>query len=260
MHKRSLGTRPICTAALAALLGAALGTAAPARFGPPPPPGPRPSTAASAPLPALAAGLRLSAAQQAKVAQIQAQFGRRRRALMPLPPGGGPPPDPGSLRAAWGRMRVLDQSADADIGAALTGPQRADLPALLRTLDALRTAGIPPATYGALKLSASQTARLTVLVHTSRRATGRAMDAARRSGDFGSVRASMRSVRKRLAAQAAAVLTPAQRNTVDSYKAAHPRPPGGGPGGFGPPPPPEERHSRDEDHGPPSSSWLGTWA
>jgi len=254
MRRRSLGTRVARTAALAVLIGATLGTAALAQSGPPPPPGPpppfggprfggpgrgpRPSTAANAPLPALTAGLKLSAAQQTKVAQIQEQFSRQRRALMP-PPGGGPPPDPGAMRAAWGRMRAIGQAADADIGAVLSGPQRAALPALLRTLDDLRMAGIPPATYGALKLSASQAARLTVLVHTSQQAMGRAMDAARRSGDFGPARASLRTGRDRLESQAAAMLTPAQRGIVDHYKVAHPRPPFGGPGGFGPPPPPD---------------------
>jgi len=99
------------------------------------------------------------------------------------------------MRGAWDKRRVLGRSADAGIAAVLTGPQKAALPALLRTLDDLRMVGTPPATYGTLKLSVSQTARLTALARTSQQATRRAMDAARRSGDFGSVRASMRSGR-----------------------------------------------------------------
>lgn len=283
MHKKSIRAHTIRAAALAAVLGVTLSTAALAQFGPPHPPGPpppfggppggphsggpgrgpRPSTAANAPLPALTAGLELSAAQQTKVAQIQEQFNRQRRKLMSPPPGGGPPPDPGAMRGAWDKMRALSQTADAGIAAVLSGPQKAALPALLRTLDDLRIEGIPPATYGVLKLSESQTARLTDLARTSQQATRQALDTARRSGDFGSVRASMQSERRRLAARAAALLTPAQRSIVSSYKAAHPRPPfggpggpggpdgPGGPGGFGPPPPPEERGAQDEDHGRP---------
>ena len=268
MHRISTGTR---AAALTALVGIALATAAFAQFeGPPPGPpppfggprfggpgggpgrgmrGPRPSTAANAPLPALAAGLKLTSVQQAEVAKIQAQFAQSRRMLMPPPPSpGGPPPDPGAMRAVWDQMRGMDQAADARIGAVLTGPQRAALPALLRTLDDLRLAGIPPATYGALKLTGSQTARITGLAQASQQEMRGAMDAARRSGDFGSVRQTMRAGRDRLASQAAAVLTPTQRSLVDKYKAAHPRPPFGGPGdGFGGPrggpPPPFERRS-----------------
>lgn len=244
-------------AALAALVSAILGAAAFAQFGGPPPGGgpgrgmrgPRPSTAAGAPLPALAAGLKLTAAQQAKIAKIQAQFAGQRRSLLP-PPGGGPPPDPRTMRAAMDRMRGLDQTADAGIASVLTSTQKAVLPGLLKTLDDLRLAGIPPATYGALKLTASQAARITGLARTSRQAMRGAMDAARRSGDFGAVRQSMRGGRERLASQAAAILTPTQRGLVDKYKAAHPRPPSGGPGGFGPPPP-GERRSQEEDHGRP---------
>lgn len=265
MHKKSIGARTIRAAALAAVLGVTLSTAAFAQFGPPPPPGspppfggppggprfggprrgPRPSTAANAPLPALTAGLKLSAAQQTKVADIQERFSRQRRELMPRPPG-GPPLDPDPMRGAWDKMRALGQTADAGIAAVLSGPQKAALPALLHTLDDLRMEGILPATYGALKLSGSQTARLTALARTSQQATRQAIDAARRSGDFGSVRVSMQSERRRLASQAASMLTPAQRGIVNSYKAAHPRPPfggPGGPGGFGPPPPPRGEDS-----------------
>ena len=257
MHKKPTRARTIRAAALAAVLGtvlsAALGTAAQAQFGPPPPGGrfggppggPRLSTAANAPLEALTAGLKLSAAQQAKVAEIQQQFGRQRRALMPPPPGGGPPPNPGAMRGAWDRMRAQGQSADAGIMAVLSSSQKAALPSLLRTLDDLRLVGVPPATYGLLKLSGSQAARLTALARASQQSTRQAMGAARRSGDFGSVRASQRAERDHVASQAAAVLTPFQRGVVDGYKSVHPRPPfggpggPGGPGGFGPPPPPD---------------------
>ena len=146
MHRISTGTR---AATLTALVGIALATAAFAQFEGPPPPGPpppggprfggrgfggpgggpgrgmrgpRPSTAANAPLPALAAGLKLTSVQQAKVAMIQAQFAQSRRTLMPAPPlPGGPPPDPGAMRAVWDQMRGMDQAADARIGAVLTG-------------------------------------------------------------------------------------------------------------------------------------------
>jgi hypothetical protein len=269
-------TRLGSAAALTALVGAMLGTAAFAQYGGPPPGpppggppfgahrfggpppgggmgpgmrGPRPSTAANAPLSALSAGLKLTAAQQARIAKIQAQFADQRRNLLP-PPGSGPPPAPEAMRAAMDRMRGLDRTADVGIASVLTGPQKAALPALLRTLDDLRLAGIPPATYGALKLTASQTARITGLARTAQQAMRGAMDSARQSGDFGAARQSMRGGRERLASQTAAILTPTQRGIVDKYKASHPRPPFGGPGGFGPPPP-GERRSQVEGHGRP---------
>ena len=226
------------TAALTALISAMLGTAAFAQFDGPPPPfggppgggmgrgmrGPRPSTAANSPLTALAAGLKLTAAQQAKIAKIQAQFIQQRRDL--LPPPDGPPPDPRDVGAAMDNMHGLNRIADARIQAVLTPAQKSALPTLLKTLDDLRRVGISPATYSALKLTASQTSRITAL--------------ARPYGGFGS-----------------ALLTPAQRAIVDRYKAANPRPPFGGPGGFGPPhggfgpPPPGEQTSQEEDHGRP---------
>lgn len=263
MHKK---TSPWArTAALTALIGAMLGTAALAQFGGPRPGPPggrgfggpggggpgggqgrgtrgqRPSTAATAPLPALAAGLKLSAAQQAKVAKIQSTFSSQRRSLIPPPPRpGGPPPDFAAMRGSFDRMRGMEQSTEAGIQAVLTGPQRAALPGLLKTLDDLRMAGIPPATYGALNLTTAQTSRITGMAQASQQAMRRAMGAPGQGGD---PRQAVRAGRERLAAQAAAVLTPAQRATVDKYKAAHPRPAfgglGGGPrGGFGGPPPP----------------------
>jgi len=281
MNRRTTWTRLGSAAALTALVGAMLVTAAFAQFGGPPPGpppggppfgahrfggpppgggmgrgmrGPRPSTAANAPLPALASGLKLTAAQQAKIAKIQAQFADQRRNLLPTP-GSGPPPAPEAMRAAMDKMRGLNQTADAGIESVLTSPQKAALPALLRTLDDLRLAGIPPATYGVLKLTASQTARITGLARTSQQAMHQAMDSARRRGDFGSVRRAMFAGRDHLASQAAAILTPTQRGIVDKYKASHPRPPFGGfgpppPGGFGPPPP-DEQSSREDDHGRP---------
>ncbi len=276
MHRRPndrlTGTRTARTAALTALIGVMLGTAALAQFGGPPPPGgprfggprggspggggpgrgmrgPRASTAATAPLPALTAGLRLTAEQQAKIARIQSTFSGQRRSMMPPPPPpGGPPPDFRAMGAAFDRMRAMEQSADASVQAVLTAQQRAALPGLLRTLDDLRTAGIPPATYGALHLTTAQTARITGMAQALQQATRQAMAAPPAGGD---PRSAMRAGRDRLAAQAAAVLTPTQRAIVDKYKAAHPRPAFGEPGGprgggFGGPPggpPPFERRS-----------------
>ena len=256
MQRRLTGTRAGRTAALTALIGVMLGTAALAQFGGPrpgPPGGPRfggpggggpggrpgrgmrgqrPSTAATAPLPALAVGLRLTAAQQAKIAKIQSTFSSQRRSLMPPPPPpGGPPPDFRAMRGAFDRMRGMEQSADAGVQAVLSGPQRAALPAFLKTLDDLRMAGIPPATYALLHLTKAQTSRIAGMVQASQQTMG--------GPGQGGGRQAMRAGRERLAAQAAAVLTPFQRGVVNGYKAAHPRPAFGGPDG----PPPGERRS-----------------
>lgn len=250
-------TRIGSTAALTVLVGAMLGTAAFAQFGGPPPggppfggprfggpppggrrgPGPRPSTAADIPLSALTTGLNLTAAQQTKIAAIQAQAAQQRRDLLPRP-GDGPPPDPESWRNAMDKMRAMNRTAVAGIEAVLTVPQQAALPALLKMLDDLRFAGIPPATYSVLNLTDAQKTQITGLAQTAQRN-----------------RPAGRSGHDLLLSQAAAVLTPAQRDIVDKYKASHPRPPfgpppPGGPGGFGPPPP-DMQGAQDEDHGRP---------
>lgn len=246
-------TRPLRAAALTALVSAMLGTAAFAQWpGPPPggprgpsgPPfggpgrpgmmrGPRPASVADMPLSALAAGMTLTAGQKAKIAAIQTHLAKQRRALMPRP-GGGPPPDRDTMRANMDKMRALDQQAAADIKAILTDTQKSALPALLKTLDDLRFVGIPLETYGDLKLTDDQKTKIAALVQTAQQAGRAAMDAARQSGDFSTVRQTLSTSHDQAVQQAMALLTTAQKAVVTKFKASHPQP---GPGGFGPPPP-----------------------
>ena len=239
-------TRPLRAAALTALVSAMLGTAAFAQWpGPPPggpggPPfggpmgrmhGPRQASVADTPLSALAAGLTLTADQKTKIAAIQTNLTTQRQALMPQ--RGDGPPDRDTMRAAMDKMRSLDQQAAADIKAVLTDTQKSALPALLKTLDDLRFVGIPAETYGDLKLTDDQKTKIAALVQTAQQAGRTAMDAARQSGDFSTVRQTLSTSHTQAVQQAMALLTTAQKAVVTAYKAAHPQP---GPGGFGPPP------------------------
>jgi hypothetical protein len=252
-------TRALRAAVLSVLVSTMLGTPAFAqRPGPPPGPppprgrfggpggpfggpggpgrgmrGPRPSGLADTPVVALSAGLKLNTTQQAKIATIQAQYRVQRGQLLPRP--SGPPPPPEGMRGLLDKMRGLDKSTATQIKTTLTDQQRAALPALLKTFDDLRFAGIPLETYGALNLRAGQKAQIAAFVQTGQQALRTTMDHARQTGDFEAIRAAMRTGRDQVMQKTEAVLTPAQKSVVSRYKAGHPRPEHGG--GFGPPPP-----------------------
>ena len=258
-------TRALRTTALTLLVGTMLGTTAFAqRPGPPPGPpppggrfggpfggpggprrGPRPAPLADTPVAALSAGLKLTTAQQSKIAAVQAQYRAQRGRLMPRP-GGGPPPPFEAMRGLMDKMHGLDQSTAAQIKTTLTAPQKAALPALLKTFDDLRFAGIPLETYGALNLRPGQKSQIAAFVQTGQQTLRTAMDRARQTGDFGAIRAAMRTGRDQVMQKTDSVLTSTQKTIIAHYKAGHPRPERGfGPpppgGGFGPPPPPDGR-------------------
>jgi Spy/CpxP family protein refolding chaperone len=261
-------THALRTTVLTLLVGTMLGTAVFAQRPSPPPPrgrfggpggpfggpggpgrgmrGPRPSALADTPMAALSAGLKLTAAQQAKIAKIQAQYRAQRGQFMPRP--GGPPPPPESMRGLMDKMRGLDQSTAAQIKTTLTSSQKAALPGLLKTFDDLRFAGIPLETYSALNLRPSQKAQIAAFVQSGQQTLRTTMDRARQTGDFKAIRAAMRTGRDQVMQKTDSVLTPTQKAVVAHYKAGHPRPERGGgfgpppPGGrFGPPPPPGRR-------------------
>ena len=248
------------------------GQGGPPPFGGPPqggpgrPGAPRPASVADVPMPMLAAGLNLTADQKAKIAPLQQQFRSQRP---PMPPQGGPgggfpdaqggpppggqgvpggpdgqqggPPDQDAQRAQMDKARQAQQQASKKIEAVLTESQRQALPALLKELDAMRATGIPADLYGDLKLTGSQKTKLAALAQKFQQQQRTAMDAARQSGDFQSVRETMQA-RRQAHDQAMAALTSEQRQLI--MKQMRNRPPGGpgdGPpppsGGDGPPPP-----------------------
>jgi Spy/CpxP family protein refolding chaperone len=243
LRKHALGM-----AAVTLLLGATLGSTAgaqPPDGGPPPPGpgrgpgrppfgGPRQVTAADAPITILESGLKLTADQKEKIAQIQQDVRKKRRDLMPRP-GQRPdsPPDPETMRANRDKMRTLDQEAAKSIGDVLTDEQKQALPGLLKEIEALRATGIPAELYGDLKLTSDQRKKITAIAQKAQESQRQAMDKARESGDFQSVRETMQKSRRQTHDKAMQVLTSEQRALVEQFIKDHPRQ---GPGGFGPPP------------------------
>jgi Spy/CpxP family protein refolding chaperone len=194
------------------------------------------------PIAALEAGLKLTDDQKTKIAKIQKDVQQSRRSMMPRPDqDGGGPPDPEQMRAAMDKMRSKEDQAKSSIEAVLTDEQKQALPGLLKEIDALREAGIPAEVYGDLKLTGSQKKQLVALAKKSQDAMRAKMDSLQPGGDFESVRSAMDQSRRQAHSRAMALLTAEQRDLVQKYQQAHPRPdrgPGGpgGPEGFGPPP------------------------
>ncbi len=224
-----------------------------------------PMTALHIPVAVLDAELKLTSAQKEKIAQAQKQFMQQAR---PTPPGQdgpqGGPPDPEAMRARMDKIRSLDQSMGKQIEATLTASQKQALPALYKTLDAMRAAQIPLEVYGDLHLTAEQKQQLAALNarpaqdNSSRQQAG---DQARRSGQFGATSA-LGGQPNQQHEKAMALLTSDQRKVVEAFRQKQPRPQGGpgfgppdgqgGPGGPDmPPPPPGGRGGDDGQGGPP---------
>lgn len=203
-------------------------------------------SAANTPVSVLESGLKLTADQKTKIQQLQQQMQQQMRELFPRPGAGGPP-DPETMQANITKMRGLDQKVSTQIEALLTADQKAKLPGLLKDIEALRGTGIPMEVYKDLKLTADQKAKLAAISKKSQQTMQSAIEQARNSGDFGSVREAMMNARRQTEEQAMDVLSDDQRKIVTQYKEEHPQQgpggfggPGGGPGGRpgpgGPPP------------------------
>lgn len=240
--------------------------------GPPPGPGfgrpggggPRQDSVANTPIGALAAGLKLTSDQKAKIAAIQKKLQQQRRDLMPRPGGSedGGPPDPSTMRANMDKMRSLEQTAVRKIKEVLTSDQKQTLPTFMKELGSLRATGIPIELYGTLKLTTDQKQQLTGIAEKARDVMRQKMDAARESGDFGSVRDAMDQSRRQTHDQAMAILTDAQRSAVEKFIEDHPRPQQGEgfgppPGGFGPPPDGNGPPPPGDGNGPPPGDGNG---
>jgi Spy/CpxP family protein refolding chaperone len=197
--------------------------------------GPRQETAAQAPLAALKAGLKLTAAQTARIQKIQSRVRQQRDALMPRPGGGNnAPPDFNAMRARFDKMRASEQKADKEIAAALSTPQRQALPGLLKRLGIWRQAGIPAELYGTLNLTGAQQQKIAAIVNKARAARSQGGPGRGGPGGGGPGGGGWGESRQKVHSQAMAALTAGQRKTVTAYLNAHPRPQfGRGPGGFG---------------------------
>jgi hypothetical protein len=218
-------------------------------FGPPPggpggPMGPpRHISPVDLPLNVLARELMLTAGQKAQIAPIQEQFQQTRRELMPPPPEpGSPPPDWESMRAGMEKLHAQEQRVSDRIQAILSLEQKQALPSLLKGIEALRAAGLPPTLYHDLKLTADQKKQIAAIGASLPDTPAPRGSAERPHGRPGAVPPppgppdGFRELRQQTREKVLAVLTAEQRKSLEEYRRARPRP---GPGeGFGPPPGP----------------------
>ncbi len=189
--------------------------------------GPRPISVSMIPAKALAEALGLSSDQTTKITAIQDSVRAERQKLMPAPgvQPGGPPPDRETMQANREKMRTLDQKATGDIEAVLTTEQKSALPELLKILNALGRAGVPPEVAGDLKLTADQRRQLAALPGGP--------------GGPPPSRDGMGQGRREADEKVMAILTADQKKIVEAYPRQGPGEGGGRPprgGGFGPPP------------------------
>ncbi len=203
-----------------------------------------------APLSALTAGLQLTDAQKTQIQSIQNGLKQLRESIMPRPgQGNEPPPDRETMRANMERLRAAEQKANREITALLTATQKSKLPALLKQLEGIGALGIPLQVYDELELTAAQKTQLNAIAKRMRDTMPRPGEGGERGqGNPPPPREEMERNRQQFHEEAMAVLTDAQKTTVQEFIEAHPRPPfgGGRPGGHGgpggdgdgPPPPP----------------------
>ena len=195
-------------------------------------------TVASVPAATLAAGLMLSADQVSKIEVIQKPIMARQADMMKqfmAGRQGGATPDRAAMMANYQKMQADQTQAETDINALLTDTQKEQLPTLLKAIGALNQAGIPMQVQGKLGLTEDQK---TQIIDVATRAQRKAREAAANAqpDDPANTPEARQKVQTEIEAQVDALLTPAQRQTVQQYRAANPRPMGrGGYGGGGRP-------------------------
>jgi Spy/CpxP family protein refolding chaperone len=181
------------------------------------------------PVSILAGALNLTEEQKNRIAAIQQEFQKERRALMPPPGEGDQRPDPETMRERMEQLHALGQKATQSIMALLTAQQKNALPGLIRELEALRITGIPLPVLGELNLTAEQKRQLRTLAERANQEMRRILETGRDSGDPESVRDAIRQLHERTRNQAMQILTEAQRAQVEAFLQEHPGPGPGGP-------------------------------
>jgi hypothetical protein len=241
--------------------------------GPPPFRGPgggprQPASAVNAPLAMLDAKLKLTTDQDTKITQIQKDFRQQRDTLMPRPGqrSADARPDRDTMMAMQAKVLTLDGAASDKVAALLTADQQKSLPGVLAELDALRADAIPPELYGDLKLTAAQETQLTTIGQAAIQARKKAQmtDAAQ---DGPPDPSAMRQARQQTDTKVAAVLTAAQRQTLDKFRQSHAQDGPGGPpptdgngppqDGMAPPPPDGQGPPPPDGNGPPPPDGNG---
>lgn len=199
-----------------------------------------PVTALQLPMPVLEKALQLTEDQKSQIDQIKQDTNKARRDLQPPQPDpGSPPPDPEEMRAAFDKIRALDQEANKKIEAVLSDDQKKTLSNLLMQLNDFRIVGLPGEIAPELKLTSDQVQKIHDIAMKTQKAMQQIFQGGPpQGGDPGAMRDKMNSLHKKAHDSALAVLTDTQRQTVEQFEKTHPRPgPGrfGGPGGPGGP-------------------------
>ena len=192
----------------------------------------RPMTLAEIPLPVLAMGLRLSEAQAGAIERAQQDFRQQMRAMRPRPGQQNGPPDAKMQDTAMAKRQELTRSTIAAITASLTPQQRAQLPALERSVKVLQGIGAPLYLYGQLRLSMAQEQQIATLLESGPADVQQSAAVAQQSNQFGAGVMAARQARRKQRARIREILTPEQQEMIDYAQPPYPMPPGGGiPGG-----------------------------
>jgi hypothetical protein len=190
-------------------------------------------TLATVPAAVLADGLKLSAVQKAKIQAIQDQSRKDMQALRPAP---GAQVDRQEMMQ---KFQALNEETNKSIEGVLTPDQLKASAAFLKSVGAYRTVGIPLEVLPELKLTADQKAKIAAIADVAQKQLQDEMQKLRAAGGNGGGGGggfqAIQELMKANGDKAAAVLTPAQKSTLDKYKAEHPQQRGGfgGPGGGG---------------------------
>jgi hypothetical protein len=166
---------------------------------------------ARVPIETLTSYLHLSPTQVSSITKIHDDLSNQMRAMRPAP---GSPPDP----SVFQKMGAASDAATASIEAQLNTRQKASLPGVMKELQAIQSGGIPLQVAPQLHLTSAQLSQMES-ISSQPMAAGQGQD--------------RRAMFQQRRTQIEAVLTPAQKQLVDAYEAAHPRG-RGGPGGRGP--------------------------
>ncbi len=191
-----------------------------------------PATLSAVPAAVLADGLKLSAVQKAKIQAIQDQSRKDMQALRPAP---GAQVDRQEMMQ---KFQALNEETNKSIEGVLTPDQLKASVAFLKSVSAYRTVGIPLEVLPDLKLTADQKTKIAAIADVAQKQLQDEMQKLRAAGGNGGGGGggfqAIQELMKANGDKAAAVLTPAQKSTLDKYKADHPQGRGfGGPGGGG---------------------------
>jgi hypothetical protein len=178
------------------------------------------------PVTLLASELKLTEVQQAKITALRAQLEKDTTALRPAP---GEQFNPDNRQ----KMQDLNTEATSKMTEVLTTDQQAQLPDVIKSLNAYPRLGIPLEVLPTLKLTADQKTKLTALADERQKAQQAKMQELQQNGggDRTAMMQAFQDMQKETQTKVAALLTASQNSTLTAYNKEHPQ--NFGPGGRG---------------------------